>query len=195
MKPTHGDQREKNTPAQSAEPRQVCVLWHAPGTHSSDQLITVMKNRGFAVTCVSNQHAVVAAVCRLAESANRVVLVLDERDDLVGVDRVLDAIDRFSPATICWEYQPGSNPPMVPVVRIMGALKVSDPELETEPLQAVESSGDAGPVDLRLVPQPERLGDDERKSLKPIKSTGALKSSDVLDDDELNALLAGEMGD
>ena len=190
MIPTPGDQIEIELHADGSEPVRVCILWHAPGAQSSGLLIQAMTKRGFAVTCVSSQHAVVAAACSLAKSAKRVVLVLDGRDELVGVDRVLDALERFSPTTICWEHQPEANPPMVPVVRTV----VEEP-MPKQPEQIIHSTRDAKPIDLRLVPEPESLDANTPKALKPIRSGGTLRSSDVLNDDELNALLAGELGD
>jgi len=194
MNPTHGDHLEIELHADGSEPTRVCILWHAPGAEFNRVLIQAMKKRGFAVTCVSSQHAVIAAACSLAKSAKRVVLVLDSRDELVGVDRVLDALERFSPTTICWEHQPQANPPMVPVVRTV--IEQSKPEPDPQQAeQIVRSTRDTKPVDLRLVPEPVSQDANKPKALKPTGSGGTLRSSDVLNDDELNALLAGELGD
>ncbi len=195
MSPKNGDHLGVNMNPARREPERVCILWHAPGQESGSALICAMKKRGFSATCVSSQHAVMAAACSLAKSAKRVVLVLDGREELVGVDRVLDALERFSPATICWEHDPGANPPMVPVVRIAVEQPIPTQLNEQTGEQKSGSAKDRPAVDLRLVSEPEDQDADKPKAIKPIRSTGALRSSDVLNDEELNALLAGELGD
>ncbi|MGV6814198.1 MAG: hypothetical protein ACWA5W_04205, partial [Phycisphaerales bacterium] len=105
------------------------MLWYAPqsgggegvsGGKSAqlDRVIKAMIKRGFGVTCVQSQHAAFGSACRCAKDARRVVLVLDEPKKLMGVDRVLDGLERFAPSVICWEHESKANPPMRPIVRM-----------------------------------------------------------------------------
>ncbi len=167
---------------------QVCILWHraegSPAASPSESLIRVLKKRGFAVAPVSSKHAVFAAACRYAKTARRVVIVLDDRALLVGVDRVLDGLDRFSPGVICWEYVAEANPPMVPVVRM------SSPNAgQTRPKEPVVQDEERAPTKLRLV---QEASGPETPSVQP---NAPMRASDVLNADELDALLAGEIGE
>ena len=155
----------------------------------------------------SSMHTVFGSACRCAKVSKRVVIVLDERESLVGVDRVLDGLERFGPSVICWEHKEGANPPMVPFVRTVPQAYVSpeapvaqrEPSVQSEPINLPISSqptpGQPTPSELRLVGEAK-----EPVPAKPIvtaqsnKSSGPITSSDVLNADELDALLAGELG-
>jgi len=175
---------------------QVCILWHraegSPAASPSESLIRVLNKRGFAVAPVSSKHAVFAAACRYAKTARRVVIVLDDRTSLVGVDRVLDGLDRFSPGVICWEYVTDANPLMVPVVRMSspnaGQTRPKEPVVQpaAQPVVKVEENS---PTKLRLV---QEASGPETRSVQP---NAPMRASDVLNADELDALLAGEVGE
>ncbi len=174
-------------------PTQVCILWHAAERSPADALVRALINRGLSVTLATSKHAVFAAACQCDQSANRVVIVLDERESLVGVDRVLDGLERFGPGVICWEHCPGANPPMVPVVRTV----VPKPKVQVQQVCADPVPGrDIPAAKLRLVNENESIANKPPvKLLRPIPKGGTISSSDVLDADELDALLAGEMGE
>jgi len=172
-------------------PEQVCLLWHAPDANPSDSLVRALTNRGLCVMPTASRHSVFAAACQYAKSARRVVIVLDGRETLGGVDRVLDALDRFSPGVICWEHCPGSNPPMVPVVRETGQALAQSSPVVSKPASGSRSAS------LRLVGEGDREQDQPKRASVSIPSASpgrTISSSDVLDADELNALLSGEMG-
>lgn len=180
-------------------PKQVCILWHAAERSPADALVRALINRGLAVTLATSKHAVFAAACQCDQSANRVVIVLDDRESLVGVDRVLDGLERFGPGVICWEHCPGANPPMVPVVRTV------EPKAQVQQDQQDHADHvpgrDIPAAKLRLVNENETNENQSTankpavKLLRPIPKGGTISSSDVLDADELDALLAGEMGE
>tara|TARA_R110002072_G_scaffold150953_8_gene299979 strand:- start:524 stop:1123 length:600 start_codon:yes stop_codon:yes gene_type:complete len=186
----------QTTQTDATDHDQVCILWHradgSPAATPSESLIRVLKKRGFAVAPVSSKHAVFAAACRYAKTARRVVIVLDDRASLVGVDRVLDGLDRFSPGVICWEYVADANPPMVPVVRmsspIAGDPRPKEPaaQPDAQPVVKVEENT---PTKLRLV---QEASGPEAPSVQP---NAPMRASDVLNADELDALLAGEVGE
>ena len=208
MSHLHGDQPQSDQNAQDRPvgcPPRVCVLWHTPNSGGGegasqgksarlDRVIEAMTKRGFGVTCVQSQHAAFGSACRCAKDAKRVVLVLDEPETLVGVDRVLDGLERFAPSVICWEHESNANPPMRPVVRMTEEKssvkqdRISDDSLDqNQGLASPEK-----PVELRLVSdQPNQ----ENPVSRPQPVSGPLRASDVLNADELDALLAGEMSE
>lgn len=172
---------------------QVCVLWHPESGSPSPALVKVMGKRGFSIAPVSSQHLAFAAMCKYAKSSRRVVLVLDARGELVGVDRVLDAMERFAPSAICWQHTEGANPPIIPLVRTE--------RKQAEPVKERTDSHTAGQSDpeLRLVGKEQaQEKPSANQIIKPtVLSTPSqpLNTRDVLDADELDALLAGELGD
>ena len=169
----------------NTDPSQICILWHASTDSPSASLIRVLARRGFSVIETTSGHTAFAAACRCLESARRVVLVLDGREQLHQVDRVLDAIERFAPSLICWEHRSGANPPMVPIVRNRSVIE----ESPTSPSTTTNRpSGQRGQRSLRLVGKEDLGASDAPKH-------GPINARDVLDADELDALLAGELGD
>ena len=181
--------------SKSDTPDQVCILWHHPEALPTAQLLRVLNNRGFAVSPVTSMHQAFAGACSSAKSAHRVVLVLDDRSGLVGVDRVLDGLERFAPEVICWEHLVGENPPMVPVVRDI-VVQPAAPQLAPQSAEPMRSTA-PNANKLRLVGDEPESGDASTEAPKislPKRASGMLSSSDVLDADELDALLAGEFG-
>jgi hypothetical protein len=172
---------------QSQAPSQVCILWHAPAKEPSASLIRALSTRGLAVMPTSSPHTALAGACQAAKSAKRVVLVLDHRELLAELDRVLLALDRFAPSVICWEHRHDANPPMVPLVRF------TEPEDDAE----IPSHGPAkhrAEQPLRLVGETQGQQEELRSKIPTAKIT-PLSARDVLDADELDALLAGEMSE
>ncbi len=183
---------------------QVCILWHDADETPADPLVKVLCKRGFAVMPTASIHTVFAVACRYAKSAKRVVIVFDDRSALIGADRLLDALERFAPSVICWEHRHDANPPMVPVVPVVPILPrvrqtpVPSSSSESEPTNLAERTviGTQAKAKLRLV------GDDESDSSKSAVSLPKasdqkvpINARDVLDADELDALLAGELGE
>ena len=187
---------------------QVCILWHPDQNPSSDALIGALSRRGLSVTLASSTHRVFAAACHAQGFAKRVVIVLDKRDELTQVDRVIDGLERFGPSVICWEHQEGANPPMVPIVRTVSKPVATDvPTVSTSPVRSKPIAPSyKKPSTLRLVgeePDEEKEAVPARaatttssiKSEVSVSKSGSINTRDVLDADELNALLAGEMGE
>jgi len=176
-----------------ADSHQICILWHPVERSPTDALIGALSKRGLSVTLATSKHAAFAAACSSAKVANRVVVVLDDRDSLDGVDRVLDGLERYGPSVICWEHCVGANPPMIPIVRTPVPKAVVEAVVEPESGSGVSKSSTSASSTLRLV------GDNDQTSrptvtLPKVSKGGQISSSDVLNADELDALLAGEMG-
>lgn len=184
---------------------QVCVLWCPKGDSPSAALLGALTNKGFKITLAHDAHSVFAAACACQGVAQRVVIVLDQRPKLHGVDRVLLSLERFAPTVICWAHQPGANPPMVPVVSPSRAKPAPRFEHgvrdEHKTPAATASVRPAAP--LRLVGQGEPPEREPTPSPEPAPVTvqvkqptaGPISARDVLDADELDALLAGELSD
>ena len=175
-----------------AEPNQICILWHAEDVVPGEPLIRALSKRGLSVMPTASLHTAFAVACRCAKTAKRVVIVLDDRESLVGVDRLLDALDRFAPSVICWEHRPNANPPMLPVVRETPSIP-SKPE--PRPAAERTTAGANTDAKLRLVCEEESGTQSPTVSLPDsFSQKGPISSRDVLDADELDALLAGEFG-
>lgn len=171
---------------------QVCIIWHPSSRPPTPALLRALRNKGMALIDAPDAHTAFAATARVARTARRTVLVLDTRDELHDVDRVVSAIQRFQPQVLCWAHTPGANPPLVPLVQARSGSPKAEPVLATN----------HPPAPLRLVGQQERTESQkqtpEPTPLKPpaaVKQGQPLNARDVLDADELNALLAGEIGD
>ncbi len=187
------------------EPNQICLLWHAVDQQPGEPLIRALSKRGLAVMPATSIHTIFAVACRCAKSAKRVVIVFDDRASLAGVDRVLDGLDRFAPSVICWEHCQGENPPMVPVVRETPTIPSTGPsEPASKPASASEPGAAAerttisiqSDAKLRLVGEDEALPQSPTASLpSSFSPKGPISARDVLDADELDALLAGELGE
>lgn len=191
----NGDQNPKHDPLSDA---QACIVWHPAGCAPASELLRALSNKGMTLIDADDAHIAFAAACSTANSARRTILVLDKRDQLHDVDRICNALERFAPDVLIWSHEPGANPPLVPLVQ----PRASKPK-RLEPATPKASSA-AAP--LRLVGQPEQSSAnrsqqagadnpaDETKGL-PVQRPATLNARDVLDADELDALLAGELGD
>jgi len=186
---------------------QACIVWHPVDRAPAPSLLKALNNKGMTIVDAEDAHTAFAAAQRASKSAKRTVIVLDTRDELHDVDRMIASIERFMPQVLCWAHEPGANPPLIPLVQ----------PRKTRELTPSTSSGSCSgkaPTPLRLVghddhelkpelkpkPKPEPKPESTVQSTPtpnppPTKPAAPLSARDVLDADELNALLAGELGD
>lgn len=144
------------------------------------------------VVACDDPHESFARVCNDAQQGHSSILVLDGDAPRSMGERLIDAMERFAPQAVCWEHTPGANPPICPVVGTLGgaidrAIEPSASDLESRREMSAPTNPDVGgpaPA-LRLAPAPEQAP-------KPT-SGGQVSAKDVLNADELDALLAGEM--
>ncbi len=172
---------------------QICIVWHPCGVEPAPSLLRALSNKGMRLVDADHPHIAFASACRAAQSARRTILVLDGRAQLHDVEGICAALERFAPSVLCWAHQPGANPPLIPLVHPKAAKP--DASEQARP----ETKRPAAP--LRLVGQPEEpavptteLAPGEL-GRQPVPRSAPLSARDVLDADELNALLAGELGD
>lgn len=167
--------------------RRLCVVLHARGIGADPSLVRALSRRNMHVVACDDAHESFARVCNDAQGGHSSILVLDGDDPRSLGERLIDAMERFAPRAVCWEHTPGANPPIRPVVGTLGSAidRAIEPQ-EREPEKADPEPDLVGPAPaLRLAPAPEQAP-------KPT-SGGHVSAKDVLNADELDALLAGEM--
>jgi hypothetical protein len=175
---------------ESLDDAQVCVVWHPADREPAPELLRALRNKGMQLIDANDPHLAFSAACHAAKSAKRVVLVLDGRESLPNVEAIVGALPRFSPRVLCWAHEPGANPPLVPLVQ---------PVKPAPPKQSVPAPSPVS--DRKPVSNPETKSEESKLRLvreaEPVaqKPKQPLSARDVLDADELDALLAGEAGD
>ncbi|MEZ6165445.1 MAG: hypothetical protein R3B67_13540 [Phycisphaerales bacterium] len=178
---------DKHTPKpERIDDAQVCVVWHPSDRAPAPELLRALNNKGMTLIDADDPHLAFSAACKVANTARRVVLVLDGRDSLPNVDAIIGALPRFSPRVLCWAHVPGANPPLVPLVQ---PVKLASPEPSVPTYPAKSPSAPAAKSDESKL----RLVGDAAPAAPKLRQ--AMSARDVLDADELDALLAGEAGD
>ena len=168
--------------------RRLCVVLHPQGENPDSGLVRALGRRDMQVVACDDAHESFARVCNDAKTGRSCILVLDGEEPRSMGDRLMDAMERFAPAGVCWEHAPGANPPIRPVVGTLGGAidRAIEPAPAPEPVEPAPFIEPAGPSPaLRLAPAPEQ-------SPKPSPG-GHVSAKDVLNADELDALLASEL--
>lgn len=161
-----------------------CVVWTEPGAPLPPDLDRVLRKRGMPPAHAPSPHLALAEVCLAQRSGLRSALILAGVGDPA---RVLAAVERFAPLAVVWTFEAGANPPLRPFVPPNAP---NGRERDTPPPALVEGERRPTPApvprtELKLgVPPP-----DPGKGKAPSRTISA---RDVLDDDELEMLLAGE---
>ncbi|MCW5777570.1 MAG: hypothetical protein KIS87_14130 [Phycisphaeraceae bacterium] len=98
-------------------PSLPCVLWHAPRVRPPASLLVALRRRGIEPRAEIGPYAAFAHLLRMSKAARHPspVLVLVEPELLPEWDRVLSAIVRFAPTSVCWAFRTG-NPDSLTVV-------------------------------------------------------------------------------
>lgn len=158
-----------------------CVVWHHAGESSSEALLTALSSRGLRVETSGSGHEVLGIACaqqqRIDTGGMGLILVLDMAGldgGLEDQDRVLEAMERFCPSGLVWVYEEGANPPLRGFVEKVEAKGVPT-ERSVDPVRA--------PATRKVEPPVLRLAGRDESQKEP------LRASDVLDQDELAALL------
>ncbi|MFG0245115.1 MAG: hypothetical protein ACF8MF_03570 [Phycisphaerales bacterium JB052] len=198
------NQPPKHDPLNGA---QACVVWHPSDRDPSPELQRALVKKGMSLIDADDAHTAFAAASTASRAAKRTILVLDTRETLHDVDRVLGALERFAPQVLCWAHAPGANPPLVPLVQPQsGSRSGSQSESQSANRSGSKSKdtpsvqSDHPPSPLRLVGQTAAVENEEQQATPAKQQAAAVKAQplsarDVLDADELDALLAGEMTD
>lgn len=189
------DRDSVNAPHTTARTARRCVVWHR-GSAIGRPLRNALESRGIVVETSRSGHEVLAMGCAAQQRIENhtdgggrgLIVVLDGGGaDLMDQDRVLEAMERFSPSVLVWVYEEGANPPMRGLVGKGGRVGASSarPTLGS----AVVASPSVKVAD-RSIERPALRMAGRLNGQKKGKSNGhGLSASDVLDGDELAALL------
>lgn len=179
---------------------QICIIWHPSGQSPAVALLRALDNKGMRLIDADDPHTAFAAACHAAQSARRTILVLEQRQHLREVDRICAALERFAPSVLCWAHEPSANPPLVPLVQPKDD-KPSPQKTVAEQQTPTSSPTSLQTSPLRLVglqedkPAAEATSHEPQAAEPNISRRAPINARDVLDADELDALLSGEMGD
>jgi hypothetical protein len=193
------------------------ALWHDPASAVPPNLMAELTRRGISVTVVTNPFMALATVCR-EERRNgapaKTALVMVEPAKLPDAAAMYDALSRYAPASRCWMFAPGSNPPLRAVVeadveRWRPATTVEPPAVvvRPQPHPLPSKPGPPPPAAYRTKPLPQPAlritgsGPVEQAG-KPVDQKGAeftdpeegARTSQLLTPEELRMLLGEDDG-
>lgn len=173
---------------------QACIVWHPVDRPPASALLRALRNKGMTLIDADNPHTAFASVRAAARVARRTILVLDTGETLSDTERVLSALERFAPGVICWAHTPGANPPLVPLVQTRTGIRPTPPRSAGRPSAPLRLVGRSATADSTAPgPEQQRSEPDPVKPSPAANPTQPLNARDVLDADELDALLAGEI--
>jgi len=158
-------------------------VWHRDGVASSAALLKGLASRGLGsgrgVETSGSGHEVLAMGCAEQQKGRGLIVVLDGGGvELESQSRVIEAMERFCPSGLVWVYEEGANPPLRGLVGTGGRLRAVAPVAPVVPKGNGTVGGAGGGPALRL------------SGLNGgVKNGSGLTASDVLDRDELAALL------
>lgn len=192
-----------------------CVVWSPPGEGTPAALSRVLEKRGLGLVPTDSPCRALAELCLAERGGDRVALIVT--GDLEA-GRMRQAVERFAPKAVVWVFQPCANPPLRPIVverktratttvaevraailadraengvaRRPGAEVAAKPAGKPAMQIGRDVPEDRPAPELKLAPGIDAPG------AEPPRATPTKKVSarDVLDDAELEMLLAGERG-
>lgn len=164
-----------------------CVVWvDGPGGVPS-ALERVLVSRGLQPVQVRSGHGALAELCLTERAGVRSALIL------CGVgeaDRVLAGVERFAPSAVVWVFEAGANPPLRAVVG-RKKEKVEPAKAATQRENAASEVNRNGVDPLMRLVRENGLKSG-RPAADPVMRERAVSARDILDDAELEMLLAGE---
>ncbi len=144
------------------------MVWRPLGSPRSDALIGALSKRDFRVQTTDSRHEALAIAAVAHRKHEALVLVMDRAPEIARRDRTLEAIERFAPGALLWVYDESANPPLRAFVEHQTKPAPRAPSVQTPPPRR------GAPPGLRLT------GSDRDEPVS---------SADILDQDELDALL------
>ena len=146
------------------------MVWRPLGSEVSPTLIGALAKRDLRVQTTDSRHEALAISCVAHRRHAPLVVVLDRSPDIAQRDRTLEAMERFAPGALIWVYDESANPPLRAFVE----------QRQTKPAPR-SANPPAAPTPKRVGPPKLKLSGSERD--EPVTS------ADILDQDELDALL------
>lgn len=126
-----------------------------------------------SVQTTDSRHEALSIACVAHRKHRALVVVLDRAPEIIQRDRALEAIERFAPGALIWVYDESANPPL--------RAFVEQPKPEPKARVHQEPAPSPRPKPRRTAPPGLRLTGSDRD--EPVSS------ADILDQDELDALL------
>lgn len=176
------------------------MVWTDPGVAIPPELIRVLDARGLPPIHADSPHTALSELCLAERVGVRVALIISGPADPA---RLVAAAERFAPSGVIWIFQPGANPPLRPFVLSVrarpAAARPAPVQQTARPVETAAKSGDL-PADrtprngsaspIRLVRENGLKPDSPQAD--PIRKDRPISARDILDDAELEMLLAGE---
>lgn len=163
-----------------------CVVWVGGPGGVASALEAVLVRRGLSPLVVRSGHLALAELCVAQGAGERAALILC---GVEGSERVLAAVERFAPLAVVWVYDEGANPPLRPVVEKKKTVPAEAPSVPARDVPAASARKGVDPL-LRIVRE-NGLKPDRGPADAPERAR-AVSARDILDDAELEMLLAGE---
>lgn len=164
-----------------------CVVWAAGPGGVPSALEGVLVKRGLTPVGVRSGYGALAELCLAERAGVRSALIL------CGVgeaDRVLAAVERFAPSAVVWVFEAGANPPLRAIV-----VKKEEKAVPAK-AAAPRTNGAAGASRGETDPLMRLVRENGLKNGRPpadrVVRERAVSARDILDDAELEMLLAGE---
>ncbi len=193
-------------PVGDNKPQPACVVWTPPDAPLPDALVRVLSKRGLAPDHARSAYEALAALVAAQRAGSRSAVVLAGVQDTA---RLLAAAERFAPDAIVWIFDEAANPPLFPLVSKKTRAQdkppaaPDEPRVEdtpatiTEPKPAPPSRSPPGrvvtrPTELKIAPQPADPSNGAAQVIGRENRPQTISARDVLEDAELEALLAGE---
>ena len=149
------------------------MVWRPGTTEPSAALSSALIKRDLRVQTTDSRHEALAVACVAHRKGEALVVVLDRADDLHQRERTLESIERFAPGALVWVFDERANPP----------LRAFVPQAAPAPRPAAPPPRPASAGGPRSGPKPPGL------RLTGSEPDGPISSADVLNQDELDALL------
>lgn len=189
------------------------MVWTDPGGAIAPKLVEVLSARGLPPVHANSTHAALAELCLAERAGVRAALILSTPAD---ASRLLAAVERFAPSAVVWTFQSGANPPLRPFV--LRPKAAGPAPARTAPVAPPEPPAEAQPIvaDVKPMPRPATNGhaanghpvgpvpvepirlvrenglSPDTPAPEPARKNRPVSSRDVLNDAELEMLLAGE---
>ncbi|MFG0304882.1 MAG: hypothetical protein ACF8Q5_01570 [Phycisphaerales bacterium JB040] len=162
--PTHEDNTHR-----PQRPGPTVVLFHAPGEPVPRELTDALARNNAVPILTDHAAGALALLCTHRPG----VLLLDRHAELPALHDLLDAVDRYAPRAVRWEYLPGAEPPLRPVANPRAGAPAPDAD--------GRASHAPQPRDAAL-----RLTSDQLGSPRDTPSS----ASDILSKEEMHALFS-----